>query len=59
MQPNQRFILDLHYNGSNNFLFVNATKIHQFKATNSYIKHYALHLSDISKNFTIVNMEKD
>ena len=59
MQLNQIFILNLHYNGSNNFLFINATKIHQFKATNSYIKHYALRLGDISKKFTIVNMEKD
>ena len=25
----------LHYNGSNNFLFVNATKINQFKANGS------------------------
>ena len=31
-QPNKRFILSLHYNGSNSFLFVNATKIHQFQA---------------------------
>ena len=25
-QPNRRFLLSLHYNGSNSFLFVNATK---------------------------------
>ena len=25
-QPNKRFVLSLHYNGSNSFLFVNATK---------------------------------
>ena len=25
-QPNRRFVLSLHYNGSNSFLFVNATK---------------------------------
>ena len=29
----KRFVLSLHYNGS--FLFVNATKIYQFKAKNS------------------------
>ena len=28
----KRFVLSLHYNGSNSFLFVNATKIFQFKA---------------------------
>ena len=31
----------LHYNGSNSFLFVNATKIHQFKAKGFEIKRYA------------------
>ena len=31
-QPNKRFVLSLHYNGSNSFLFVNATKIYHFKA---------------------------
>ena len=30
-QPNNRFVLSLHYNGSNSFSFVNATKIYQFK----------------------------
>ena len=37
-QPNKRFVLSLHYNGSNSFLFVNATKIYQFKANHSEIK---------------------
>ena len=31
-QPGKRFVLSLHYNGSNSFLFVNATKVDQFKA---------------------------
>ena len=30
-QPNNRFVLSLHYNESNNFFFINATKIYQFK----------------------------
>ena len=34
-KTNKRFVLSLLYNGSNSFLFVNATKIHQFKAKNS------------------------
>ena len=37
-QPNKRFVLSIHYNGSNSFLFVNDTKIYQFKAKNSEIK---------------------
>ena len=32
---NQKFCLSLHYNGSNSFLFANATKIYQFKAKDS------------------------
>ena len=38
-QLRKRFVLRLHYNGSNSFLFVNATKIYQFKAKDSEIKH--------------------
>ena len=34
-QPRRRFVLSLHYNESNRFLFVNATKIYQFKAKDS------------------------
>ena len=47
-QPNKRFLLSLHYNRSNSFLFVNATKIYQFKAKHSEIKVYALCLGNIS-----------
>ena len=57
-QPNERFVLSLHYNGINSFLFVNATKIYQFKATISEIKDYTLSLGGISKDFTINNMKK-
>ena len=48
----------LHYNGSNKFLFVNATKISQFKANDSEIKKYPLCLGNISKDFTAINMKK-
>ena len=57
-QPGKRFVLSLHYNGSNSFLFVNATKVYQFKAKNSEIKDYALCLGNVSKGFTINNMKK-
>ena len=36
-KPRKRYVLSLHSNGSNSFLFVNATKIYQFKAKNSEI----------------------
>ena len=57
-QPWKWFVLNLHYNGSNSFLFVNAAKIYQFKAKDSAIKDYALCLGNISKDFTINNIKK-
>ena len=58
-QSGKRFILSLHYNGSNSFLFVNATEVYQFKAKYSEIKDYALCLGNLSKDFTINNMKKN
>ena len=40
------------YNASNSFIFVNATKIYQFKEKNSKIKNYTLCLVNILKDFT-------
>ena len=57
-QPGKRFVLSLHYNESNSFPFVNATKIYQFKANDSKIKNYTLCLGNISKDFIINNMKK-
>ena len=56
-QLGKRFVLNLHYNGSNSFLFVNDTKIYQFKAKDSEMK-YALCLGNISKDFAIINMKQ-
>ena len=47
-QSNRRFCSSFHYNGSNSVLFVNATKICQFKAKDSEIKN----------DFTAINMKK-
>ena len=52
------FCLSLHYNESNSFLFVNGTKIHQFKAKGSDMKRYPLCIGDISKDFSVDNMKK-
>ena len=57
-QSNKRFVLSLHYNGSNSFVYVNATKIYQFKAKDSQIKDRTICLGNISKDFTINNMKK-
>ena len=57
-QSGRRLVLSLHYNGSNSFLFVNATKIYQFKAEDSEVIPYPLCLGNISKDFTNGNMKK-
>ena len=48
------FVLSLHYNGSNGFLFVIATKIYQSKVKDSEIKPYILCLGNILKDFTMI-----
>ena len=57
-QSGKRFVLSLHYNRSNSFLFVNAKKMCQFKAKDSEIKAYTMCLGNISKDFTINNLKK-
>ena len=54
----RKFCLSLHCNGSNSFLFVNATKIYQFKAKDPEITIYPSSLGNISNNFTANNMKK-
>ena len=56
-QSGERFLLSLHYNLSNSFLFVNATKIYQLKAKDSEIKDYTQCSGNISKDFTINNIK--
>ena len=56
-ESGKQFVLSLHYNGSNSFVFVNAISIN-LKQKNSEIKPYPLCLGNISKGFTIDNMKK-
>ena len=57
-QLGKRFVVSLHYNGSNSFLFVNATKIYQFIVKDSDIKDYTLCLGNILKDSTSKNVKK-
>ena len=41
-RTHEKFCLSHHYNGSNSYLFVNATKMYQFKAKDFEIKPYPL-----------------
>ena len=58
IRPGTKQCLSLHCSGSNSFLFVNATKIYQFKAKESEVKKYSLCLGNISKGLTANNMKK-
>ena len=50
--------LILHYNGANSYLFVNATEIYKFKAKDSEIVATPLCLGNISKDWSVDNMNK-
>ena len=50
-QSGKRFLLTVHYNGSNSFLFVNATKVYQFKAKTSEIKILCTVFREFFKRF--------
>ena len=58
-QSGKRFLLSLHYSGSNSSLFINATKKNKFKAKDSDMIDYTLCLGNISKYFTFNNMKKN
>ena len=49
---NRKFCLSLHYNGSNSLLFVNSTKIYQFKAKDSEMKKLSLLFQEIFQPIT-------
>ena len=57
-EHNKKFSLSLHYNGANNYLFVNGTEIHKFKAKDSEIVATPLCLGNISKDWSLDNMKK-
>ena len=52
------FCLSLNYNGGNNYLFVNGTKIIKFRAKDSEIAAIPLCLCNISKDWSTDNMKK-
>ena len=58
-KTNERFVISLHFNRSDSFLFVNTTKIYQFKAKDSEIKKYPLCSGNVSEDFTADNMKKN
>ena len=57
-QSRKRFVLGLHYNESNSFLFANAAKIYQLIAKDSEIKKYPLCLRNLSGNCSANDTKK-
>ena len=47
----------MHYNGANNYLFVNGTEIYKFKAKESEISVGPICLGNISKDWSVDNMK--
>ena len=54
----EKLCLDLHYNGTNSYLFVNGTEIYKFKAKDSGIVASPLCLGNSSKDWSTDNMKK-
>ena len=54
----KKFCLNLHYNGVNNYLFVNGNEIYKFKAKDFEIVATPLCLGNISKDWSVDNMTK-
>ena len=54
----KKFCLSLHYNRVNSYLFVNETEIYKFKAKDSEIVAAPLCLGNVSKNWSVDNMNK-
>ena len=52
----KKFCLSLHYNEANSYLFVNATEIYKFKAKDSKTVASPLCLANISKDWSVDNM---
>ena len=48
----------MHYNGTNNYLFVNGTEIFKFKVKDSEITAYPLCLGNIWKDWSVDNIKK-
>ena len=55
---NEKFVLSLHYNGDNSYLFVNCKQELKFKAKDEQIVKEKLCLGNISDDWTATNAEK-
>ena len=58
MVRRKKFSLSLHYNGANNYWFLNGTEIIKFKVKDYEIVATPLCLGNISKDWTVDNMKR-
>ena len=56
--PDKNFVLSLHYNGDNSYLFVNGRQELNFKAKNDQIMNEKLCLGNLSSEWTTSESEK-
>ena len=54
----EKFCFSLHYNGTNSYLFVNGTEIYKFKAKDFEVVVDQISLGNISKDWSVDNMNK-
>ena len=57
-EHNKKFYLSFHYNTANSYLFVNGKEIHKFKAKDPETVATLLYLGNISKDWSVDNMQK-
>ena len=57
-QQDKKFVLSLHYNGDDSYLFVNGVQQLKFKTKYSEIKRIPLTLGNISADFSTTNITK-
>ena len=55
MVPNERFVLSVHYNSDNSYLFINGIQQYKFKAKDTEIKVNKLYLGNISEELKTTN----
>ena len=57
-EQDKKFVLSLHYNGDDSYLFVNGVQQLKFKTKSSKIKRAILTLGNISADFSTTNAQK-
>ena len=53
-EQQKKFCLSLHYNGLNNYIFINDVDIHKFKAKDFEINAAPLCFGNVSKDFSTI-----